>query len=1006
STTAGDISLTAKNSVTIGSILKSLLGKIGVKAETGSITTEGDAPISATKDVTLLADTDIVIDDTIATTEGNVSLTATKGSITLNDNLSTSSTATRDATSGKFAAGNVMLTAKTDVTQNADILVKNGDVSVTATEGNLKMTTGKKTDITNAGNIVYSAGKQIDSEILATKLGDITLTAGTDLLANNTITTQGGAVKLTATAGKIDTDIDAAISATKDVTLTADTNITVGDAVSTTAGDIALKTAKGFVTLNDTLTTNATAARVDGTFADGNITVDAATSITQNADITLNKGDLTLTANAGDLLQNANSKLNEGNALLTAKATTGANPTGGNITMRDAGANNSPAATRIDVASGNVTLTADNNINVAALSVADANTVTLKATNGAITGQTNTTLHVQAGTLDAAAKTGIGNALRTSLNKLIAKVTGTGDINIEETNAIELTQVSTNSGTFNLKAGDDVLARDVAINGSATFDVKGKLTTAVATSDPMTSAGQIAAKDLTVTAEDGVNISTAVDRADVVLSKKGGIVISEADSITLERLSTTDGDIEATSAGTPTSPSTMTVKRVVAGGETSTATLTSTTGSIVQAADVTAPAVTASSTVLSASSGIGTQTSPTSTSPLTLQTDTLKATSTSGDIVLAQNGALALDEVSTSGNINLAITGGGLTGATGMPNSLTGNQVKVTAQGAVFINTNAGSLLDIDTTGDIAVVEKDGVTRANLTAANVSATSTTGDLGIGSIVATDANGAVTLVATTGAILDADNDDATKPVINITAQSLNATAAQGIGRAGQVLETAIGTLTAKATQSGGVFFNNPGSFIVASVTANGGDIALQTSETLTQTGPVSTSGSGDITVSGQTVTMTPTASTQAGSGTINYSATNAVTISSLVAKTGLGGGAVTVKAPTVNTVNTGRPNITGWIIDVSGDNVDLPRIQLLIGEQGLESALIKQGFQVVGGTLANSRQFMEQILMPLQVEGNLPVNGALSRGLSPVSAPQLNTYNGFTEQLNGEWIFRL
>ncbi|WP_068858091.1 two-partner secretion domain-containing protein, partial [Perlucidibaca aquatica] len=60
STTAGDISLTAKNSVTIGSILKSLLGKIGVKAETGSITTEGDAPISATKDVTLLADTDIV----------------------------------------------------------------------------------------------------------------------------------------------------------------------------------------------------------------------------------------------------------------------------------------------------------------------------------------------------------------------------------------------------------------------------------------------------------------------------------------------------------------------------------------------------------------------------------------------------------------------------------------------------------------------------------------------------------------------------------------------------------------------------------------------------------------------------------------------------------------------------------------------------------------------------------------------------------------------------------
>ena len=817
------------------------------------------------------------------------------------------------------------------------------------------------------------------------------------MLANNTITTQGGAVKLTATTGKIDTDIDAAISATKDVTLTADTNITVGDAVSTTAGDIALKTTKGFVTLNDTLTTNATAARVDGTFADGNITIDAATSITQNADITLNKGDLTLTANAGDLLQNANSKLNEGNALLTAKATTGANPTGGNITMRDAvaamGMEAAKPATRIEVTSGNITLTADNNINVAALSVADANTVTLKATNGAITGQSNTTLHVQAGTLDATAKTGIGNALRTSLNKLIAKVTGKGDINIEETNAIELAQVSTNSGNFNLKAGDDVLARDVAINGSATFDVKGKLTTAVATET--TSAGLIAATNLTVKAEDGVNINTDAQSADIALSAPGSIVIREKDAITLNSLSTNNGDITATSADT------MTVKRVVAGGETSTATLTSTTGSIVQAAGVTAPAVTASSTVLSASSGIGSQTSM--TSPLTLETNTLEAISMSGDIVLAQNGPLALDEVTTSGNINLAITGGGLTGASGKPNSLTGNQVKVAAEGDVSINTNAGSLLDIDTTGDIAVVEKDGVTRANLKAANVTATSTTGDLGIGSIVATNA---VTLDAKAGAILDADNDDAmTSPGINITAQTLNATAAQGIGRPGQVLETKIGTLTA-ATQSGGVFFNNPGSFTVASVTANGGDIALQTGGTLTQTGPVSTSGNGDITVSGQNVTMALGSSTQTGSGTINYSAQNAVTITSLVANTGLGGGAVTVKAPTVNTVNTGRPNITGWIIDVSGDNVDLPRIQLLIGEQGLESALIKQGFQVVGGTLANSRQFMEQILMPLQVEGNLPVNGALSRGLSPVSAPQLNTYNGFTEQLNGEWIFRL
>jgi len=798
-------------------------------------------------------------------------------------------------------------------------------------------------------------------------------------------------VKLTATTGKIDTDIDATIAATKDVMLLADTNITVGDAVSTTAGDITLKTTKGFVTLNDTLTTDATADRgADGKFADGNITIDAATSITQNADITLNQGDLTLTANAGDILQNANSKLGEGNALLTAKATTGANPTGGNITMRDAGANNSPAATRIDVTSGNVTLSADNNINVAALTVADANTVTLKATKGAITGQTNTALHVKAGTLDATAETGIGAALRTNLNKLIAKVTGTGDINIVEANAIELTQVSTNSGSFTLKAGDDVLARDVAIKGAATIDVNGALTTATGTSP-----GQIAATDLTATAVDGVNIRTNVDTADIVLSMPGNIVIDEANAIALNRLSTNSGDISATSAGV------MAVKSVVAGGA-STASLASTGANIVQAAGATAPAVTANNTVLSANSGIGSQVTSLST-PLTLKTNTLKATSMSGDIVLAQSGALSLDQIATSGNVNLAITGGGVTGAAGKPNVLKGNEVNITAQGAVSINTDAGSLLDIATTiGDIVVTEANGVSRLNLQAANVNATSTTGNLGIGTIMATNV---VTLEATSGAILDADNDDFGSRKINITASTLNATADQGIGRPGQALETAVGTLNA-ATQAGGVFFNNPGSFTVGSVKAAGGDIALQSAGDVTQTDEVSTTGAGDITVSGRNVTMEPNSFTQTGSGTINYSAQKAVTITSLVANTGLGGGAVTVKAPTVNTVATDRPNITGWIIDVSGDNVDLPRIKLLIGEEGLESALIKQGFQVVGGSLANSRQFMEQILMPLQVDGNLPVNGALSRGLSPVSAPQLNSYNGFTEQLNGEWIFRL
>ena len=91
-TNAGDIALTANSSILAANAITTKLGKVDLTAQTGSITTEGDAPISAKGrvadtdaeladvdgDITLTAKTDITIgtpestDDGVSTEVGNI----------------------------------------------------------------------------------------------------------------------------------------------------------------------------------------------------------------------------------------------------------------------------------------------------------------------------------------------------------------------------------------------------------------------------------------------------------------------------------------------------------------------------------------------------------------------------------------------------------------------------------------------------------------------------------------------------------------------------------------------------------------------------------------------------------------------------------------------------------------------------------------------------------------------------------------------------------------------
>ncbi|MDP5029554.1 hypothetical protein, partial [Paraglaciecola sp.] len=834
--------------------------------------------------------------------------------------------------------------------------------------------------------------------------------------------------------GSITTDTDALITAKGqvasidtevmdidgDITLTAATDITIGDAVATNDGNINLTAMKGSVTLNDTLTTVATADRTeDGVFADGNITVAAATSIMQNADITVANGDLTLTANAGNILQNANSKLVEGNVLLTAKVAMGVEGSG-NITMRDANLDTKLSATSIEVGSGNITLTAANNVNVAAISASNDNTVTLTATQGAITGQPNTELHVHAGTLDATAGKGIGNALRTSIGKLFAKVTGIGNITIDEVDAIELANVSTTSGSFDLKAGDDVLARDVAITGAANFDVKGELTTSEANSlvMPTVPAGQIAATDLTVKAVDGVNIRTDVTTADVVLSNMGDIVINEANGITLNKVETADGDVTVSSAGA------MTVAQVVAKGEDAKAILTSAEANIVQDSTAMAPAVTAANTILSASTGIGSQTADVTT-PLTLKTNTLTATSTSGDIVLAQDGELSLNEVATADNVNFVITNGDLIGND--VNRLAGDEIKLTAlQGSVTdINTEAGALLNVIALGDIELTEKDGITQVNLKGENVTLSSTTGDLGIGLVEAVEA---VNLSTLAGAIVDADLDDDTTRDVDFKAKSLTVSAAQGVGQPRRFIETEIDLLNAE-TSAGGVFVDNKGDLTLDPITVAGGDviirtdgkldiasdvsnidggnITLQATGDVDQAGDISATGRGSVSVISTVgnIDMDRDARSSVVSGVVDYQAAQTLAIGNLAAT---GNGTVQLTAPMITSNVPEGGNVQAFFLNVNSENVDRPFFELLLGENAVEAALLRLNMRVVGGNLANSRQFMDHLLQPLglSTSGNGSSGQALINHANPLKSLEMNVSGQLVQSSHNTWVFQI
>ncbi len=775
-----------------------------------------------------------------------------------------------------------------------------------------------------------------------------------------------------------------------DVRFLAQNNVNIGQELKTSAGSIDVQAVTGSITTED----DAPISAVGNTEVSGDITLTAATGIKQNAAVSsTGQGEITYSTTAGDLVQNANTTTEAGNISYIAKA--------GGITMA---ANTSTSVAK----AGDIKYQANQDIIINELSTLNNHQASLNSENGSITVQTTAApvqTNVSTGDLILSAKNNIGSLispLKTKINRLFAKTTSTNpadlsNIYIDEQDGLELAQINTQRGHFNLNSGGNVSARDLNLQGDLTVNTNGQFTTTVP-STVTEAAGLIKADHLIVSADQLVALKTQVNDANIGLKNAGNITLNEQDGINLTRLVTSNGNINVKAQDV------ITVDQISAAGALAgQVQLNSEKADIQRSGSSQADHnIVAKYLTLNAATGIGS-----SNQAISTQINDLAASSSSKGIYLNQHGNLTLKDVITPAEIKLNITNGGLVGANAA--LLKANQATVNAQGSISnLNTLVDRLNVATTQGDIIVREVDGLSRvdAKTLKGNIQLSSDAGDIGLGVIQAADTSntttathlGQVNVKATQGAIRDAYSDD-NLPVINIIGQSLTATANTGIGLASNNIEIDVNNLTAQ-TQTGGIYFNKLNSSDLNLISAAGqpalsaqtGDISVRTAGQLNIQNAIEHVNNGNINVSAQgDINQNANITTHAqgninvqsdaninmltnadhtdgvrattGSGTINYSAGNNLGLSYLQATEF--GGSVKVSAQKIEDKIANATNLEGSFIDIKSPALDRNLTEQLIAEKLLESVLIRLNYQVIGGSLSNSRKFMSDLFMQQQ-----------------------------------------
>ncbi len=443
------------------------------------------------------ASDDLTINDVITASGGNGNITLYAGDTISHNSVAVTAAGSGninyyagvDYNSGTPQAG--LATGASDIIMDATatVVAGTGDVTMTApdsitissisTSGDVSLTADDSTYITS-DSTGYIA------EVLATEAANIT--AGTATLR---------AATGIGSADDIDTNIttlDALNSTSGNLLITevaAGTDLNVNQATQSTAGNLLVQTENGTLTVvADQSGVAATTGTLTLIAGDSDSSYDE--NLVINDTVTSTSGTVTLTSSGNDVTFGAGGDVTTTTGNVDVNAESGAGLGEGVITMADGAVIDSGSA-QIDMdAYGDITLGGLTTTHTAD----DAVAVTSVA--GGIVDGGDTDVDIVANTasattdLDAATGIGTANALETSIYNLEATNTTSGDIKINESDAINLVDVVDNvvDGDIEVEAAGNIVTTTVTAgngvtlyaNGGNITDTAGGLITAGASS--------------------------------------------------------------------------------------------------------------------------------------------------------------------------------------------------------------------------------------------------------------------------------------------------------------------------------------------------------------------------------------------------------------------------------------------------------------------------------------------------------------------------------------------
>lgn len=482
------------------------------------------------------------------------------------------------------------------------------------------------------------------------------------------------------------------------------------------------------------------------------------------------------------------------------------------------------ADNRLSVDVGSITASAAGDVyvsgaNALQLRSVGGQTVAIAA-GGAITddGDDSTRVAAQNLTLVGSSIGAAGNAVDTAVDSLSAQATA-GGIYLTEAGDVQIATLSAASDS------------DVALTATGAVTDDGIDSTRISGRNVSLSGTALGGSD------PGAQLD--IQAASLTASAAAGSVhIAEADDLQLNAIAATGGAIEISAGGVMTDDGDDST-RVTA----STVTLAATRiGALDDRLDTAAGSLNAS-----ASGGgiyIG------ELDDVELRDVRSAGTGNTVDVRTSGNGNIHVDALVTQGGaVNLAAGGTGSLVVTGAIESNNG-VVNLTSGNALALpglDTGTGSVI-LHTVNDLNV--------GTVTAGEVSITSDTGNVSLGTVNA--GNGTVSVTASNGAI----NDNTS---ISITAGSATLSA-RSIGSSDNALNVAVGTLTATTT-GGGLFIDDVGGLTLGNIDT-AGSMTLSTSGALLQSGTLTSNGN-SIALFADSIAMQPVAVTRSSGGSITY-----------------------------------------------------------------------------------------------------------------------------------------